>query len=170
MGADDESAPIHTLRICTLINENDLAPDFSLESDDHKIITLASLKGKTVVLYFYPKDNTTGCTKEACDFRDAFPNFSSTNATILGVSRDSLKSHKNFKDKYNLTFPLLSDEDGAVCQAYGVWVEKSMYGRKYFGIERSTFLIDSKGIIRKIWRKVKVPGHTQEVLEAVKGL
>ena len=140
------------------------APDFALMSDENKSVSLSSYKGGKVVLYFYPKDNTSGCTTQACDFRDQHPEFSNSKGTILGISRDSVKSHVGFKDKYALNFPLLSDEAGEVCQAYGVWVEKSMYGKKYFGIERSTFLIDEKGLISHIWRKVKVPGHSAEVL------
>jgi peroxiredoxin Q/BCP len=118
------------------------------------------------VLYFYPKDDTSGCTAEACAFRDSLPDFSKLKAEVIGVSRDSVASHDKFKKKYRLPFPLASDEDGKVCQAYGVWVEKSMYGRKYMGIERSTFLIDARGIVRGVWRKVKVDGHADEVLQA----
>jgi peroxiredoxin Q/BCP len=127
-------------------------------------------RGKPVVLYFYPKDDTSGCTAEACAFRDALPDFSKVKAEIVGVSRDSVASHDLFKRKFELPFPLASDEDGKVCRAYGVWVEKSMYGRKYMGIERSTFLIDANGVVRKMWRKVKVPGHAQDVLEAAEAL
>ena len=128
--------------------------------------SLKALKGKVVVLYFYPKDDTPGCTAEACAFRDALPDFSKVKAAIIGISRDSVASHAKFKTKFGLPFPLASDEDGKVCQAYGVWVEKSMYGKKYMGIERSTFLIDAKGVIRNVWRKVKVEGHAEEVLNA----
>jgi len=133
-------------------------------------VSLKALKGKTVVLYFYPKDDTSGCTAEACAFRDALPDFSKVKAEIVGVSRDPVASHDKFKTKYDLPFPLASDVDGKVCQAYGVWVEKSMYGRKYMGIERATFLIDAKGVVRKVWRKVKVPGHAEEVLAAAAAL
>ncbi len=133
-------------------------------------VALKDLKGQTVVLYFYPKDDTSGCTAQACAFRDALPDFSKVKATVLGVSRDSVASHDKFKTKYKLPFPLLADEDGKVCEAYGVWVEKSMYGRKYMGIERTTFLIDGKGVIREIWRKVKVPGHAADVLDAAAAL
>ncbi|MBM3543196.1 MAG: thioredoxin-dependent thiol peroxidase [Alphaproteobacteria bacterium] len=146
----------------------DEAPDFTLPTDGGGKISLKSLKGKSVVLYFYPKDDTSGCTAEACAFRDATPDFSQVKAEIVGISRDSVASHDKFKKKYQLPFPLASDEDGKVCEAYGTWVEKSMYGRKYMGIERSTFLIDGNGMIRAIWRKVKVPGHAEDVLEAVK--
>jgi peroxiredoxin Q/BCP len=122
------------------------------------------------VLYFYPKDDTSGCTAEACGFRDNFPKFGRIDAIVIGVSRDSVESHEKFKKKYKLNFPLAADADGKATEAYGVWVEKSMYGRKYMGIERATFLIDGKGVIRRVWRKVKVPGHVEEVLGAVKGL
>jgi peroxiredoxin Q/BCP len=142
------------------------APDFTLPADGGGKISLKALKGKTVVLYFYPKDDTSGCTAEACAFRDSLPDFSKLKAEVIGVSRDSVASHDKFKKKYRLPFPLASDEDGKVCQAYGVWVEKSMYGRKYMGIERSTFLIDARGIVRGVWRKVKVDGHADEVLQA----
>jgi peroxiredoxin Q/BCP len=142
------------------------APDFTLPADGGGKVSLKALKGKTVVLYFYPKDDTSGCTAEACAFRDSLPDFSKLKAEVIGVSRDSVASHDKFKKKYRLPFPLASDEDGKVCQAYGVWVEKSMYGRKYMGIERSTFLIDARGIVRGVWRKVKVDGHADEVLQA----
>ena len=146
------------------------APDFDMPADGGGEVSLKSLKGKNVVLYFYPKDDTPGCTTEACAFRDSLPDFSKVKAAIVGVSRDDVMSHEKFKKKFKLPFPLASDEDGKVCAAYGVWVEKSMYGRKYMGIERSTFLIDGKGIVRAIWRKVKVNGHAGEVLAAVKEL
>jgi peroxiredoxin Q/BCP len=148
----------------------DKAPSFNLPTDGGDNISLKDLKGETVVLYFYPKDDTPGCTKEACAFRDALSDFSKVKAKVIGVSKDPVKKHDKFKEKYDLTFPLASDEDGAVCEAYGAWVEKSMYGRKYMGIDRSTFLIDGKGIIRAIWRKVKVPGHVDEVLKAAQEL
>jgi len=148
----------------------DKAPNFNLPTDGGGNISLKDLKGETVILYFYPKDDTPGCTKEACGFRDALPNFSKAKAKVIGVSKDPVKKHDKFKDKYDLTFPLASDEDGAICEAYGAWVEKSMYGRKYMGIDRSTFLIDGKGVIRGIWRKVKVPGHVDEVLKAAQDL
>ncbi len=144
----------------------DEAPDFSLPADAGGRVALKDFNGKPVVLYFYPKDDTSGCTAEACAFRDALPDFAKVKAAVIGVSRDSVASHDKFKAKYKLPFPLASDEDGLVCQAYGVWVEKSMYGRKYMGIERSTFLVDGMGVIRAIWRKVKVPGHAEAVLEA----
>jgi thioredoxin-dependent peroxiredoxin len=153
------------------LEAGDKAPDFTLPADGGGTVSLKALKGKPVVLYFYPKDDTSGCTAEACAFRDALPDFSRVKAEIVGISRDSVASHDEFKKKkFKLPFPLASDEDGTVCQAYGVWVEKIMYGRKYMGIERSTFLIDAKGAVRKVWRKGKVPGHAEEVLEAVRAL
>ncbi len=130
----------------------------------------AGLKGKPFVLYFYPKDDTPGCTTEACGFRDALPDFSKLGVAVIGVSKDSLASHEKFAKKFDLNFPLASDEDGSVCEAFGVWVEKSMYGKKYMGIERSTFLIDAKGVVRGAWRKVSVTGHVEEVGQAVREL
>jgi peroxiredoxin Q/BCP len=152
------------------VNVGDKAPSFTLPSDSGGKVSLKDLKGETVVLYFYPKDDTSGCTAEACAFRDALPDFSKVDAEIVGISRDPVKKHDKFKAKYELNFPLASDEDGAVCEAYGTWVEKSMYGRKYMGIERATFLIDGKGVVREVWRKVKVPGHADEVLKAAAAL
>ncbi|HYL49561.1 MAG TPA: thioredoxin-dependent thiol peroxidase [Stellaceae bacterium] len=146
----------------------DKAPDFTLPTDGAGTMRLSDLKGQNVVLYFYPKDDTSGCTAEACQFRDLFPKFGRTDTTVIGISRDSIASHDKFKKKYKLPFTLASDEQGKVTERYGVWVQKSMYGRKYMGIERSTFLIDDKGVIRGIWRKVKVPAHAEEVLNAIK--
>jgi len=146
------------------------APDFKMATDGNGEVNLKDLKGKKVVLYFYPKDDTPGCTKEACGFRDALPDFSSVDAEIVGVSKDSVAKHDKFKTKYDLPFTLASDEDGSVCEAYGTWVEKSMYGRKYMGIDRATFLIDEQGVLQREWRKVKVKGHVEQVLEAAKGL
>lgn len=148
----------------------DKAPTFNLPSNGGETCDLSSYKGKPVVLYFYPKDNTPGCTKEACGFRDAMPDFSKCKADIIGVSKDSVRKHDNFVAKHELNFTLVSDEEGELCEKYGVWVEKSMYGRKYMGIERATFLIDGKGVIREIWRKVKVKGHVESVLAAVQAL
>ena len=148
----------------------DKAPDFTLPTDGNGTIALKALRGKKVVIYFYPKDDTSGCTKEACGFRDAMPDFSKIAATIVGISRDPVRAHDKFKQKYALPFILASDEGGEVCEKYGVWVEKSMYGRKYMGIDRSTFLIDKDGVVRNIWHKVKVPGHVAEVLKAAKAL
>jgi len=145
------------------------APAFKGETTEGTV-TLASLKGANVVLYFYPKDDTPGCTVEACAFRDSLPRFKRMNAKVFGVSKDSLARHGKFAARYELPFPLISDEDGSICDSYGTWVEKSLYGRKYMGIERATYLIDDTGVIREIWRKVKVKGHAEEVLEAVKKL
>ncbi|WP_420347278.1 thioredoxin-dependent thiol peroxidase [Pelagibius sp.] len=146
------------------------APNFKMPTDGGGDIALKDLKDHKVVLYFYPKDDTPGCTKEACGFRDAFPNFSKLDAVVIGVSKDSVAKHDKFKAKHDLPFTLASDEDGSVCEAYGTWVEKSMYGKKYMGIERATFLIDEKGVVRGEWRKVKVPGHVDAVLEAAQAL
>ena len=146
------------------------APDFTLPTDGDGEVTLSALKGKKVIVYFYPKDDTPGCTKEACGFRDALPDFSQADAEIIGISKDSVAKHNKFKAKYELPFTLASDTDGAVCEAYGTWVEKSMYGKKYMGIDRATFLIDEKGVLQAEWRKVKVPGHVDAVLEAARGL
>lgn len=144
------------------------APSFKLKNQDDKYVSLSDLKGKPVVLYFYPKDDTSGCTKEACNFRDEFPKFGKLKAKIIGVSADSVKSHKKFAEKYDLPFDLLSDEKKEMLEKYGVWQEKSMYGRKYMGIVRTTFIIDEKGKISKIFPKVKVEGHNQEVMDALK--
>ena len=144
------------------------APDFSLLNQDEKKISLKDYIGQKVVLYFYPKDDTSGCTKEACSFSDDLPKFSKIDAVILGVSPDSVKSHKKFSEKYKLKFDLLADDEKDLVEKYGVWKEKSMYGRKYMGVERTTFIIDEKGKIKKIFNKVKVDGHNKEVLEALK--
>ncbi|MDZ5649388.1 MULTISPECIES: thioredoxin-dependent thiol peroxidase [Nitrospirillum] len=146
------------------------APDFTMPTDGGGSVTLSSLKGRPVVLYFYPKDDTSGCTAEACGFGESLPHFEKVDATIIGVSKDSVASHDKFKKKYNLPFTLASDADSDVCERYGVWVEKNMYGRTYFGIERATFLIDKDGQVAKVWRKVKVPGHVDAVLAAVQAL
>ena len=148
----------------------DKAPAFTLPTDGGGKISLAALKGKPTILYFYPKDDTPGCTTEACDFRDALPNFAKVKATVIGISRDTAASHDKFKKKHKLNFILASDVDGKACEAYGTWVEKSMYGRKYMGIERATFLVDGKGVIREVWHKVKVKGHVEAVLAALKAL
>jgi len=148
----------------------DKAPAFKLPATALGMVSLAALKGKVVVLYFYPKDDTSGCTAEACGFRDAMPQLAKRGVTVIGVSRDSLAAHEKFTSKYALAFPLASDESGAACEAYGVWVEKSMYGRKYMGIERATYLIDAKGVVRAVWRKVSVPGHVDEVKQAIAAL
>ena len=146
------------------------APNVELPGDAGQFYKLSDYLGKKVVLYFYPKDNTSGCTTEACDFRDRLRDFNVLNAMVFGISKDKPKTHDNFKSKHGLNFPLLSDEDGVVCNAYETWVEKSMYGKKYFGIERSTFLIDEEGVIRQIWRKVKVDGHAREVLKTIQDI
>ncbi len=148
----------------------DKAPDFTLPTDGDGEITLSSLRGQNVILYFYPKDDTPGCTTESCGFRDALPAFEKLNAAIIGISKCSVKKHDKFKEKYKLNFPLASDENGDVCEAYGTWVEKSMYGKKYMGIERSTFLIDAEGKIAAIWTKVKVNGHVEEVQSTLETL
>ena len=142
----------------------DKAPAFSLAAQDGKKYSLKDFKGKKVVLYFYPKDNTSGCTKEACDFRDALPAFGKKGVVVIGVSADSTASHQKFAKKHDLLFTLLSDEDKSMLASYGVWKEKSMYGRKYMGIERTTILVDEKGTIIQIFPKVKIPGHVEEVL------
>jgi peroxiredoxin Q/BCP len=149
------------------LKEGDLAPDFALPSSSGKDVRLSSLHGTNVVLYFYPEDDTSGCTKEACSFRDNMPNFDKLNATILGVSRDSLESHHKFIKKYGLNFALLSDEDLNVHKLYDTWKEKQMYGKTYWGTERSTFVIGKDGRIKKIFRKVKVDGHEKGVLDAL---
>lgn len=151
-----------------MIEEGKKAPNFKLKDQNGETISLDSFKGKNVVLYFYPKDDTSGCTKEACNFRDEFPKFSKIDAVILGVSPDSIESHKKFAAKYKLPFSLLSDEKKEVCEKFGVWQEKSMYGKKYMGVVRTTFIIDEKGIIKKIFPKVKVEDHNKEVMEALK--
>jgi peroxiredoxin Q/BCP len=148
----------------------DKAPDFTLPTDGADSVTLSKLNGKKVVLYFYPKDDTSGCTAEACGFRDSFPDYGGTGAVVIGISKDSVASHDKFKKKHGLPFILASDAGGDVCEKYGVWVEKSMYGRKYMGIERATFLIDGAGAVRGAWRKVRVPGHVAEVLKAARAL
>jgi len=152
------------------LSEGQKAPDFNLPVEGGKTVSLSSLKGKNVVLYFYPKDDTPGCTVEANDFAKAMGDFEKANTVILGVSRDSIKSHEKFREKYCLPFSLISDEAGSMCEDYGVWVEKSMYGKTYMGIERSTFLIDTSGTIRKIWPKVKVDGHCLDVLSSAKSI
>jgi len=152
------------------LSVGDVAPDFTVPSTDGSIVSLSSLKGSNLVLYFYPKDDTSGCTAEACSFRDNIARVQSHGAKLFGISPDGVKSHKKFTDKYELNFPLLADEDHAVAELYGVWVEKSMYGRKYMGIERTTFVIGADGTIKAIFHKVKEPGHTEEVLKALDAL
>lgn len=150
------------------LKEGDKAPDFTLPDQSGKMVSLKSLRGQRVILYFYPKDDTPGCTKEACGFRDSLKAFQKADAVVLGVSNDDAASHQKFIKKYNLPFTLLSDGDAAVSKAYGVYKEKNMYGRTYWGIERSTFVIDEKGALKAIFRKVKVDGHIEEVMAATK--
>jgi len=151
-----------------MLKEGQKAPSFKLKDQTGEVVSLESYKGKNVVLYFYPKDDTSGCSKEACNFRDEFPKFSKIDAVILGVSPDSVESHKKFAEKYKLPFSLLSDEKKEVLEKYGVWQEKSMYGKKYMGVVRTTFVINEKGIIKKIFPKVKVDDHNNEVMEVLK--
>lgn len=153
-----------------MVEEGDSAPKVKLAMDDGQAVALSALKGRPVVLYFYPKDDTPGCTTEAKDFTCLAAEFKKAGAEVIGVSPDDAKSHAKFRAKYDLEVRLASDSDTAVAQAFGTWVEKSMYGKKYMGVERSTFLIDKGGKLAKVWRKVKVPGHAEEVLAAVKAL
>lgn len=150
--------------------EGDLAPDFDLPAAGGSNVKLSSLKGGKVVLYFYPKDDTSGCTREAIEFTQAKGEFEKAGAVVIGMSPDPVKKHDKFRDKHELDVMLVSDEDKSALEAYGVWVEKSMYGRKYMGVERSTFLIDADGRIAKAWRKVSVPGHVEEVLDAARSI
>jgi peroxiredoxin Q/BCP len=145
------------------------APDFTLATDEGGEVTLSDLRGRKVVLYFYPKDDTPGCTVQACDFRDATPAFDKLDAVVLGVSADTVASHAKFRKKYGLNFPLLADVDHEVSERYGVWKEKSMYGRKFMGIERSTFLIDENGVVAEAWRRVKPKGHAEMLQEVLAG-
>lgn len=151
-----------------MVKENALAPDFSRTADDGSTVTLKSLKGKPTVIYFYPKDDTPGCTTQACGLRDAFPRFQDADAVIIGVSPDSVESHVKFKEKYQLPFTLLADEDHSMAEAFGVWKERSMYGRKFMGIERTTFILDREGRVAKIFPRVKPAGHAEKVEEALK--
>ena len=146
------------------------APDFELPADDGTTLALSALRGRPVVLYFYPKDDTSGCTAEAVDFTALKPEFDKIGVRVIGMSPDSAKKHKKFKDKHALDVTLVADEEKSVLQAYGLWVEKSMYGRKYMGVERTTVLIDASGKVARLWEKVKVPGHAAEVLEAARAL
>ncbi len=151
----------------TMVAVGDTAPDFALLADDGRTLSLKDFRGKKVVLYFYPKDDTPGCTAEACSFRDNLARVTSKGAVVLGVSRDGHASHGKFRDKYHLNFPLLSDDSGETTKAYGVWKKRNLYGRSFMGIERTTFLVDEQGKVAKVWPKVKVEGHTDEVLEAL---
>ena len=152
------------------LNEGDTAPDFTAPTNGGEEVSLSQFRGQTVVLYFYPKDNTPGCNKEACGFRDAYTEITSKNTVVLGVSADSVKKHDKFIEKFELPFKLIADEDKNICKAYGVWGEKKFMGRTFLGINRQTFLIDSDGIIQKIWPKVKVAEHAKEVLDALNSL
>jgi peroxiredoxin Q/BCP len=149
-----------------MLEQGDPFPQFSLPDQNGNTVTLDSLKGHKAIVYFYPKDDTSGCTAEACDFRDRMPDFNG--AMVVGVSPDSPKSHQKFIDKYSLNFTLVADTEKKLCEAVGVWVEKSMYGKKYMGVERTTFLLDENGIVAKVWHKVKPQEHAQEVLTALK--
>jgi peroxiredoxin Q/BCP len=153
-----------------MLSEGDIAPEFELESDGGGIIRLRDLKGKPVVIYFYPKDDTSGCTKQAIAFTELAGQFSKLGVSIIGISPDTVESHDKFKAKHNLGVQLAADTEKAVANAYGIWVEKSMYGRKYMGVERSTFLMDENGKIVQIWRKVRVPGHVEDILQAIQSL
>jgi peroxiredoxin Q/BCP len=152
------------------VEAGDKAPDFEMPASGNRAVSLKALRGKPFVLYFYPKADTPGCTKEACAFQEALPQLGHIGIDVIGVSPDKMKPIEKFAEKYHLTFPLASDETHAVAEQYGTWVEKSMYGRKYMGIERSSFLIDKTGKIAKAWRKVSVTNHANEVLEAAKAL
>ena len=153
-----------------MLAEGDPVPNVALEGMEGKPVRPADFKGQKLVLYFYPKDDTSGCTREAQDFTALAEEFEKAGTWIMGVSKDDAKKHRKFIDKYDLKVPLATDADGSVCEAFGTWVEKSMYGRKYMGIERATFLIDRDGVIKRVWRKVKVPGHAEEVLAAAREL
>jgi len=153
-----------------MLASGDKAPDFNLPTNGGGTLSLKDLKGKTVVLYFYPKDMTPGCTTEAQDFRDHIKDFEQAGCIVVGASKDSVKRHDNFVEKQALPFQLVSDENGTLCEDFGVWVEKNMYGRKYMGIARATFIIDAKGVIRHVWPKVKVKGHVEDVLATLKRL
>lgn len=152
------------------LNIGDKAPSIELLDDKGEMRKLSDYKGQAVVVYFYPKDDTPGCTSEACGFRDNLSVLNTLGAQVLGISKDSVASHAKFRDKYELTFPLLSDEEGKACEAYGVWQEKSMYGRKYMGIQRATFLIDKEGKIVQIWPKVSVTNHVKDVMKSIEAL
>jgi len=151
-----------------MLNDGDTAPDVVLDTSEGRSVRLSSLAGQKIVLYFYPRDDTPGCTREAKDFTDLMPQFAAAGARVIGVSKDSVASHTKFADKHAIPYALASDGSGRICEAFGTWVEKSMYGRKYMGIDRATFLIDEAGRVVRSWRKVKVPGHAAEVLEAAR--
>lgn len=150
------------------LQPGDKAPDFKTATDKHGTISLSDYKGRKLVLYFYPKDDTPGCTKQACGFNENLEAFQNLNVDVIGVSKDPVQKHQKFREKYDLEFPLIADEETILCQKYGVWKEKNMYGKKLMGIERTTFLIEEQGRIEKIWRKVKVKDHIEEVLDAAR--
>ena len=153
-----------------MLREGDLVPDVKLDGPEDKPVSPADFRGQKLVIYFYPKDDTSGCTREAQDFSALVKDFENSGTWIIGVSKDDAGKHRKFTEKYGLKVPLATDPDGSVCEAFGTWVEKSMYGRKYMGIDRATFLIDRDGVVKGVWRKVKVPGHAAEVLEAARQL
>jgi len=154
----------------TALQKGDTAPDFTLPNDNNETITLSALRGAPVVLYFYPKDDSSGCTKESVQFTELKPQFDALGIKLIGISPDSAAKHQKFREKYNLTPMLLADEEKKAVNAYGIWAEKSMYGRKYMGVERSTFLLDKNGKIADMWIKVKIPGHAEQVLKAAEQL
>lgn len=153
-----------------MLSVGDLAPDFTLPTDSGEELTLSSLRGRPVVLFFYPKDDTSGCTTEACEFRDLFPRFDASKAVVLGISPDPVKSHQKFKAKYELPYPLIADTEKVALQAYGVWKEKSMYGKQYMGVERTTVVLDADGRVARVFEKVKPAGHAAAVMETVAAL
>lgn len=153
-----------------MVDAQDTAPDFTLPRDGGDLVTLSALRGSAVVLFFYPRDDTSGCTTESIGFSEALQDFAEAGVQVFGISKDSVASHEKFVAKRGLTTPMLSDENGTTCEDYGVWKEKKMYGKTFMGIERSTFLIDTEGKVARVWRKVKVPGHVEEVLEAARAL
>lgn len=153
-----------------MVNEQDPAPDVALTGPDGNKVRLADFRGQKLAVYFYPKDDTSGCTREAQDFTALADEFEAAGTWVIGISKDDAESHAKFAEKYNLKVRLLTDADGAACEAFGVWTEKNMYGRKYMGIERATFLINREGVVEKVWRKVKVPGHAEKVLAAAREL
>ena len=153
-----------------MVQEGDSVPDVKMEGPDGKPVSPTDFSGQKLVVYFYPKDDTGGCTKEAQDFTALAEQFTAAGTWVLGVSKDSAAKHRKFTEKYELKVPLATDSDGSACEAFGVWVEKSMYGRKYMGIERATFLVDRDGVVKRVWRKVSVPGHAEEVLRAAQDL
>jgi thioredoxin-dependent peroxiredoxin len=153
-----------------MVNEGDVVPDVKMLTVEGKEISPADFRSQKLVLYFYPKDDTSGCTAEAQAFSALADQFEEANAWVLGISKDDAKKHARFIEKYDLKVQLATDSDGAVCEAFGTWIEKSMYGRKYMGIDRATFLVDRDGVVKRVWRKVKVPGHAEEVLEAARAL